>query len=349
MKTKTHLILLLSLCMALALCLTACNNQPAAAPSEAPSSAAADPAPEPAEEDLPTSYTMTIVSAMDVMCEPRGILFLGDGSFLVSDSYNKVIWQVTGGASAVYAGGETVSDPYDRPLGGYNDASLADSHFKLPWAIAPFLDGWAVSDADNDAVRLIRTEAIQTVNGIDAEDITGTLEVSFDHPTGLAADEAGNLYVSDTYAGAVRRVSPQGDVTIFADGLVEPMGLCWQDGALYIAETGANRIVKASGGQLTTVAGSGQEGLSDGPAEQAAFFAPQGVAVGPDGTVYVADTANGAVRLIRGGQVITIAQRDPGDLSAFIPNSPVGLAVRGDDLYVCDSFARKVFILSPES
>ena len=65
-----------------------------------------------------------------------------------------------------------------------------------------------------------------------------------------------------------------------------------------------------------------------------------------DGTVYVSDTANGAVRRIKNGVVTTVAHRDESDLSVLIPTSPVGLAVCGDQLYVCDSFARKVFVVS---
>ena len=206
-------------------------------------------------EDVAHSHALTLVSAINVMCEPSGILFLGDGSFLVTDTYNKVIWRVADGASAVYAGGDTVADPYGRPIGGYNDAALEDSYFKRPWAIAPFLDGCAVSDADNDVVRLIRDKTTETVNGSTKENLTvSDLGVAFHHPTGLASDEAGNLYVSDTYEGAVRQ--------------------------------------------------------------------------------------------IRNGVVSTLARRDVNDLTTFIPNSPVGLAVRGDRLYVCDSFARKIFVIS---
>ena len=305
--------------------------------------------------DVVGTPTMTVVSAMDIMCEPSGILFLADGTFLVTDTYNKVIWQVDSdsstvylGPSEVYAGGDTVADPFDRPVGGYNDDTLENSYFKLPWAIAPFLDGYAVSDADNDVVRLVRSETIQTVNGSTREGLTVTdLGVAFEHPTGLAADGAGNLYVSDTFNGAVRKITPEGDVTTFAQGLSDPMGLCWKDGTLYIAETGANRIVKTAGGAVTVVAGSGEDGYADGPADQAAFSSPQGVAVGDNGTVYVADTVNGAVRRIRDGEVTTLAIRDVSDPDSFIPISPVGLAVRGGRLYVCDSFARKVFVISP--
>lgn len=331
--------LLPALCLALALSLTACGGQAASQPAEEPSSSQADAAPESGPEE--DQDAMAVVSAIDVMCEPGGILFLSDGSFLVSDTYHKVIWQVENGASSLYAGGDTAADPYGRPMGGYKDAALADSRFGLPWAIAPFLDGYAVSDPDNNVVRLIRDGAVRTINGVDAGD-----PAVFDHPTGLAADEDGSLYVADTYHGAVRRITPEGEVSTFADGLDQPMGLCWQGGTLYIAETGANRITTVSDGRVAALAGNGDEGFADGPAAQAAFSAPQGVAAAEDGSVYVADTENGAVRLIRDGAVTTIAQRDADDLTAFIPNSPVSLGVRGDDLYVCDSFGRKVFILS---
>ena len=298
-------------------------------------------------ENVARPHALMVVSAMDVMCEPSGLLFLEDGSFLVADTYNKVIWRVTDGASEVYAGSDTVTDPYDRPIGGYNDAALEDTHFKLPWAIAPFLDGYAVSDADNDVVRLVRAKVTQTVNGSTKEGLTVTdLGVVFHHPTGLAADGKGNLYVSDTYEGAVRKITSTGNVTTFVKDLTDPMGLCWRDGTLYIAEAGANRIVKTTDGQITVVAGSGEDDYVDGPADKAAFSAPRGIAVGEDGTVYVSDTANGAVRQVKDGVVTTLVRQDEGDSSAFMPVAPVGLAVRGDQLYVCDSFARKVIVIS---
>ena len=292
-------------------------------------------------EDAARSYPMAVVSVMDVMYEPGGILFLEDGSFLVTDTYNNVIWRVSDGSGAVYAGGGTVSDPYGRPMGGYNDAALDKSCFNDPWAIVPFRDGFAVSDAGNNAVRLILDGSVQTLGGSTRED----RGAAFDQPTGLACDGEGNLYVSDTLAGAVRKITPEGAVSTLIDGLSEPMGLCWKDGTLYIAETGANRIVKTADGRLTVVAGGG-DGLADGPAARAAFTAPQGVAVGEDGTLYVSDTVNGAVRRIRDGVVTTLALRDESDLDAFIPVSPAGLTVRGDRLYVCDSFARKIFVIS---
>ena len=273
------------------------------------------------------------MSAMNILCQPCGLSAMDGGALLVTDLYNKVVWQVKNGASAVYAGGSTVEDLFGQPIGGYNDAVLKDSYFKSPWAISPFLDGWAVSDADNGVVRLIRPKNTETVNGHTKENLTLTkLGVAFRRPTGLATDSDGNLYVSDTLADAVRRITPEGEVTTVASGLREPMGLYWTNGVLYIAETGANRIVKLQNTRVTAVAGSGIDDLADGPAERAAFSGPQGVTVGPDGTIYVSDTNNSAIRQIKNSQVTTLAARDAVDPNAFYPVSPTNLMVQGRTL-----------------
>lgn len=287
------------------------------------------------------------VSIMDIMCEPSGITRTADGALLVTDTYGKQIWCVRDGSSTVYAGGETVEDPYGEPMGGYNDDIPMDSYFKRPWAIVPFLDGYAVSDTDNDVVRFVREDSIQTINANTQEELEMTdMGVAFSHPTGLAADEEGNLYIADTLENAIRKVTPDGELTTFASGLSEPMGLCWKAGILYAAETGANRIVKIQDGMITPVAGDGTDGMRDGSAAKASFSMPQGVAVGEDGVVYVADTGNSAIRLVQDGHVTTLMARDPDDLETFTPISPVGLLLVGKDLYICDNFSRKVFIIS---
>lgn len=310
----------------------------------APSATAASGEPEPTESPL------SPVSAIDVMCEPCGILALEDGSLLVTDVYGKTIMQVTDGVSSVYAGCGTVEDIYGKPIGGYVDGTLENSFFRLPWSIAPYIGGYAVADADNNALRLLLPEGVKTINTDTEESLTtDDMGVVFNHPTGLAADNDGNLYVSDTMQNAIRKIDKEGNVSTITSALTGPTGLYWKGDSLYVAETGANRIVRISGdGRVMVIAGGGQDGMNDGPSALASFSSPQGVAVDDNGVVYVADTANSAIRRIRNGVVDTLLVRDTTDLEANAPVTPMGMTVVDGQLYVCDSFARQVLVIDLE-
>ena len=297
---------------------------------------------------LRRDYVFSELAALPANCRPRGMAVMSDGALLVADSYNKVLWRVSGGSSTVYAGGGDAKDPYGQPMGGYNDAHPTLSLFQTPWALAPFLGGWAVSDTGNAALRLVTADAVQTINAAPGEEDLSANDygVTFTYPTGLAADEAGNLYAADTHQGKIIKISPDGTAVTFASGLSDPMGLCWSGGVLYAAEAGASRIVRIADGKVSAVAGGGVAGLQDGPAGQALFCEPQAVAADGGGAVYVADTGNSAIRRIKDGVVTTLAVRDPGDMEQMYPISPTGLLVRGNTLYVCDSFSCKILALT---
>ncbi len=298
----------------------------------------------PAFGALPDSMQHAVLSSLDVICAPSGIMQIADNTLLVTDTYHKVIWKVENGVCTLYSGGDTVKDPYEQPVGGYNDAEHIRSFFRNPWGITPFLNGFAVSDADNRAVRLLRPEKTETVNGYSPVLRMNDLGVVFSYPTGLATDPEGNLYIADTHEGAIRRCTTDGQVDTVIDGLNNPMGLCWFGDALYIAETGSNRILRVSHGKRDYIAGSGTDGFTDGAAAAAAFSSPQELTVGPDGTVYISDTGNGAVRRLRGGTVDTLAKPDPNNPMTY-PVSPRGLCVMDGVLYVCDNFSHQVFMI----
>ena len=275
---------------------------------------------------------------------PSGIFPTADGGFMVTDTYARVIWKVKDGQCTLYAGGGSATDPYGQPVGGYHDTALGQSLFREPWAIIPFLDGWAISDADNNAVRVLRPDRTETANAESNVLKMGDMGIVFDHPTGLAFEETGYLYVSDTHTGAIRIISPDGKANTLIEGLNNPTGIFWAGDSLYVAETGAHRILKVTRGMKEVVAGTGEEGFQDGAAAQATFSSPQGITVGPDGTIYVADTVNGAVRRIRNGVVDTLAVQNGNDLRTY-PISPRGLCLVGNVLYVCDNFSHKVFMI----
>jgi sugar lactone lactonase YvrE len=151
---------------------------------------------------------------------------------------------------------------------------------------------------------------------------------SFNTPSALALDAAGNLYVADTGNNRVRKVTPEGVVTTLAgDGAAgyvdgpaaearfdSPVGVAVdKDGAVYVADTYNDRVrVITKEGAVKTLAGSGSPAYADGAGASASFDTPCGVAVNEVGEVYVADTGNDRLRKItKDGQVTTLNLFDP--------------------------------------
>lgn len=182
---------------------------------------------------------------------------------------------------------------------GTRDGAGPQARFDDPWGIVVMEDGTRyVADAgDNNRIRRItRDGVVSTLAGGSEGFADGTgAAAAFHTPSALARDAAGNLYVADTGNHAIRRITPDGVVT--------------------------------------TVAGTGTPGFRDGPALQAQFNGPIGVAVDGGGRLYVADTYNDRIRLIdRDGSVTTLAG---GDTPGFVDGSgtearfdtPTGIAV----------------------
>lgn len=185
---------------------------------------------------------------------------------------------------------------------------------------------------------------------------------AFDTPSHLAMGPDGALYLADTGNHAIRRVTPEGDVTTIAgdgtpgggDGpgarLNGPIGVAVDSrGRVLVADTYNDRVVVitrgasgSSGGWIvTTLAGSGAPGLVDGEGTGASFDTPTGLAALPDGSVVVADMGNDALRRIGpGGAVATVSSVDMTGSSGMLWR-PIGVGAgsRGR-LYVTDAHAR---------
>ena len=193
----------------------------------------------------------------------------------------------------------------------------------------------------------------------------------------MALSPDGSLYIADSGHSLIRRVGPDGIITTVAgndftafsgDGglataasLGGPEGVALSpDGSLYIADTGNSRIRRVGPDNIiTTVAGTGEFGFSGdgGPATAASLGYPSGVAVTPDGSLYIADTTWSRIRRVGpDGIITTVAGNDVGGFSgdggpatAASLYTPHGAAVSSDDsLYIADYNNSRIRRVGPD-
>lgn len=127
-------------------------------------------------------------------------------------------------------------------------------------------------------------------------------EARFSSPMGLAlSTDNQTLYVSDTGNNLIREINLQNTAvtTLVGPGvqLNLPMGLAYDNDTLYVADSGNHSIKSISPtGNITTIAGTGATGHTNGPALSATFHFPVALAIG-DGNIYVSDSWNNMIRL----------------------------------------------------
>jgi DNA-binding beta-propeller fold protein YncE len=195
-----------------------------------------------------------------------------------------------------------------------------------------------------------------------------------DLPAGVVFDDEGLLYIADQANQRVRRIDADGMISSIVgtgengyngDGIpaseamlfnelsqaAHPSGkLDIAENQLYIADTGNHRVrvVDLGTGVIETFAGTGEAGFSGdgGDPVDAQLNAPRDVEVGADGAIYIADTANHCVRVVRSGAISTVAgicgepgyEGDRGPAPEARLNEPYGVETdAAGTLYIADS------------
>jgi len=228
--------------------------------------------------------------------EPLGLLLLPDGDVLVADSVNHALRRVRSADAAVTTVAGTGAQLRERVAPGATAAELS-----TPWDLA-WWDGRVV-------VAMAGNHQLWT----------------WDPTTGATAAWAGT-----TNEGL--RDGPPAEA-FFA----QPSGLAVGDGVLWVADAETSALREVREGLVATAVGQGlfDFGHRDGPADEALFQHPLGVAVLPDGSVAVADTYNGAVR--RYDPVTRTVSTLASDLA-----EPSDVLVDGDTLVVVESAAHRL-------
>jgi ABC-type branched-subunit amino acid transport system substrate-binding protein len=146
-------------------------------------------------------------------------------------------------------------------------------------------------------------------------------QARFNGPEGLTVDGQGNIYLTELLGNRIRRISPDGIVSTLAgtgvagyrDGPAfsaqfdNPSGIVLDSSGNLIVADGFNHCIRVvhPDGIVSTLAGDGKAGYRDGPAAQAQFNLPIGVALSPSGVLYVADSGNNRIRAISPDGVVT--------------------------------------------
>jgi len=243
----------------------------------------------------------------DELYNPSGIALLGTYLVVADTMCDRI--QILDGRENQRIGG-----PGRFGLSYYNSGAFVDGFrehamFMKPSGVFVTPEGVIiVSDSGNHAIRMIRGDFVITIAGNGSPDFRDGEEgeARFNEPRAALMCPEGYIYVADTMNHVIRRITPEGTVSSFAGAPTE-------------------------------------SGFYDGDLSQARFFEPSGLYLTEQGVLYVADSANHAIRRIESGMVTTIAGR-PGEPIRF-SNYTEGAHIDGHNNEARFNFPRDIALL----
>jgi RHS repeat-associated protein len=301
----------------------------------------------------------------------NGVAVEPDGSVLILESMQSILLRQSPDGIARIIAGRAYDPGYSGDGGPAISARLSN-----PAGVAVGPDGSIyIADQSNNRIRKIdpATGIISTVAGNGTAGYAGdggpAVDAQLDTPFKVVVDPSGNLYVSEMYNGVIRKVDASGTISTVAGKrrncipgsssaleacIGAPIGLALglpNSGVLLYSSSLHGNVKKiGTDGSIADVAGIVGNGFSGdgGPATEAMFNSPQGLAVSPDGTLYVADTWNKRIRRItRDGVIDTFAgsgdwghDGDGGAASQATIFYPTDVTVAPDGaIYFTDAYA----------
>jgi sugar lactone lactonase YvrE len=257
---------------------------------------------------------------------PSGIAFDAAGNCYISDVNAHNVRKVDNSGIISTVAGQYGSFGYSGDGAAATLAKLA-----LPQGIATDAAGnLYIADSDNQVIRKVNTSGIIStfagtggVSGNTGDGGSATAAKLY-RPTGVAVDAAGNVFIADSYNNKIRKVNTSGVISTFAgtgssgysgDGaaatgakLSIPYNITFDaTGNLYFSDSYNDVVRKINlAGVISTVAGTGVGGYDgdSGPALNAKFNFPDGIAIDATGNLFIADNFNHRVREVCAGNCL---------------------------------------------
>ena len=258
---------------------------------------------------------------------PRGIAIDPLGNIIFSDYGNNRVRKIDGATGVI----TTIAGVGGVPSFGGDGGQATAANLGNTWGVA-FGQGGDIYLADNLNCRVRKINyagIISTIAGTGICYISGdggqATAADVQYPTGVALDGAGNIYIADDGNNRIRKINVTGVISTVTgsptygftgDGgpstaakVYYPRAVATDNsGNVYICDMNNFRIRKiSSSGVITTIAGSGLGtasggtggyGGDGGPATAAVMSHITGVAVHPNGKIYISDNDNNRIRFI---------------------------------------------------
>ena len=316
-----------------------------------------------------SAASAALTSVNDLAADLNGNLFIADGVRLRRVDPSGMIATVAG-------------DGYAHSVGDGGPATLAQL-FQPSALTLDSAGNLFIADSGTERIRQVLRDGTATTlagtgtPGRGAADGGPAGTVPLHTPMGVAMDSSGNVLLADTYnhrvllvtpTHAIRTVagtgtpgaSPDGTLPLVAQ-LRGPRALCAdRTGNLYIVDTSNHRVLRLPpGGSLQTAAGNGSKGGAgdDGAARFAQLNTPSACATDSAGNLFIADTANHAIRKVNpSGTISTVAGTgaagatgDEGAATAARLDSPRGVVVDdAGDVYIADTGNHRIRQVTPD-
>lgn len=271
---------------------------------------------------------------------PVNVAAESNGTIYVCDFDNDLVRKITNGVVSTLVDQDNFSRPFGITLA--NDGTL-----------------YVQTDANDEGARDATTGTIWRVDK--ATGVATVVARNLGRPRGILALPDGRIAMAQLVRNTIEILNPtttgvvsiagQADVAGFANGtgaaamFSRPYGMALDgNDALLVADQNNNRIRRVTlAGVVTTFAGEGTAGSTNGALGTATFNGPQDIDRAPNGSFYVADTTGHLIRRISGGQVTTFAgdglpgfADGTGANASFFGLEGMAISPNGKNLFVAD-------------